>query len=172
MARPSRHLEALEVLRDFYREHGILPTIEVLARRMNYRSTSSAFNALGPLVAQGYVNREEEGGRLLPGPNFLPRTRAPAKPPGMPELGGKTIDEYLRASRRGTVLVQVATNALARHGVLKGDFLLVSKTEAPSKGALVVARRGRGLTVAPVGEASEHDSQTVLGVLIAQFRKY
>ena len=90
----------------------------------------------------------------------------------MPELGGKTIDEYLRASRRGTVLVQVATNALARHGVLKGDFLLVSKTEAPSKGALVVARRGRGLTVAPVGEASEHDSQTVLGVLIAQFRKY
>jgi len=62
MARPSRHLEALQILRSHYLEFGVLPTIEVLAEKMDYRSTSSAHNAIQPLLKQGVITQEMEGG--------------------------------------------------------------------------------------------------------------
>lgn len=163
MARPSRHLEALQILRSHYLEFGVLPTIEVLAEKMNYRSTSSAHNAIQPLLKQGVITQEMEGGRLLPGPGFLPKK-------AYAELGGQGVGEFLEAEDTDTAIVEITNNSLEGEGIHKGDFLLISKSSDANLGDLLLIQNKRSFRLEPF--TGTPPRRTPIGLVLAQFRKY
>lgn len=86
MPRPPRDAEARQLLVEYYSEQGVLPTVEVVAQLMGYRSTSSAHNTIQHLVSSGFLGQAEREGRLVPGPLF--RAAGPQPPLGdaAPEL--------------------------------------------------------------------------------------
>lgn len=166
MARPSRHLEALQILKQHYKESGVLPTIEVLAAKMGYKSTSSAHNAIQPLLKDGTITQEASGGRLIPGPGFSPKKSHKA----YPELAGKSIGDFLDNGDRDTLVIEITNNSLQGEGILKGDFLLVSTSAEPQPGDQLLIQNKRSFLLEPFhGQASR---QRPIGVVLAQFRKY
>lgn len=166
MSRPSRHLEALQILKQHYKESGVLPTIEVLAAKMGYKSTSSAHNAIQPLLKDGTITQEVSGGRLIPGRGFSPRKSH--KP--YPELGGASIGEFLDTKGQDTSVIEITNTSLQGEGILKGDFLLVSTSAEPQAGDQLLVQNKRSFRLEPFhGQASR---QRPIGVVLAQFRKY
>lgn len=166
MPRPSRHLEALQILQDYYLETGVLPTIEVLAQKMGYRSTSSAHNVIQPLLKDMFITQEAHGGRLLPGPGFpFDKTLRT-----FPELGGIGIGDFLDTADSDAALVEITNNSLQGEGILKGDFLLTSKSAEPQPGDLLLIQNKHSFRLASYEDASPRRRQS--GVVLAQFRKY
>ena len=155
MPRPSRSVEALEVLRTYYREHGILPTIEVLTELMGYRSPGSTYPVVKALVTAGYLQQEGKGGRLKPGPIFLEPTGCGPTFQIQPPKGCKTV---------------LATVADCEHGILAGDVLIFDATSTGAPGVVVVIQEGLEISVATVTE--ELHPAGILGVLHLQYRNY
>lgn len=166
MPRPSRHLEALQILREHYEKFGALPTIEVLAEKMWYMSTSSAHNAIQPLLQDGIVTQDVRRGRLLPGRGFIQKKTSKT----YPELGGKGIGEYLEARAPDATLVEITNNSLAGEGIHKGDFLLISKSSDAKLGDLFLFQNKRSFRLEPF--TGTPPRRTPIGLVLAQFRKY
>ena len=155
MPRPSRSVEALEVLRTYYREHGILPTIEVLTELMGYRSPGSTHPVVKALVSSGHLQQEGKGGRLKPGPLFVePTDHGPSFHFRTPE-GCKSA---------------LATTEDREHGILVGDVLIYVMTSQPEPGDIVVIQDGPTVSVATVAE--NRTPTGILGVLHLQYRNY
>lgn len=163
MARPSRHLEALQILREHYQASGALPTIEVLAEKMGYKSTSSAHNAIQPLLKHGVITQDVQGGRFLPGPGFSTKS-------AYTELAGKGIGEFLEAGDPDTEVVEITNNSLEGEGVRKGDFLLISKSTDANVGDLLLIRNKRSFRIEPF--TGTPPRRAPIGLVLAQFRKY
>lgn len=165
MPRPSRIDEAKVEIDRFYAEHGVMPTIEGFARAMGYRSTSSAHNTVMGLVKSGYLTREERGGRILPGPLFV-RPNAKSAPParqGIPE----EIVNSLPAGVNLAVL-EVPNESLAEHAIRIGDMLVLANPDRTDLSDLMLQSRGTALAIS----GQRKSGWRVLGVLVAQFRRY
>lgn len=161
MPRPSRLDEAKDKLRAYYAEHGGMPSIQTFAEVMSYASPSSAHDVTNALVQQGFLAKDERGGRLLPGPLFGSKRRQATSIPA----------ELLDALPKGVDL-QVVTvpkgSPLATGGVLAGDYLVLAPAERTdlSSTLLLTKARKRVLSAAPL------DGWQVSAVVVAQFRAY
>lgn len=164
MSRPSRHLEALQILRAYYRQSGVLPTVEVLAAKMGYKSTSSAYNAIQPLLQEGLVL--QDGRRLIPGRGFKSKTARKR----YPELGAASLSEFLETDGHDTAVIEITNSSLEGEGILKGDFLLISNSAEPSPGDLLLIQNKHSFRLVSYEDASPRRRQS--GVVLAQFRKY
>jgi hypothetical protein len=165
MPRPSRIAEAKVEIDRFYAEHGVMPTIEAFARAMGYHSTSSAHNAVMGLVKSGYLTQEERGGRLLPGPLFVrPNAKSgPSASQGIPE----EIVNSLPAGVNLAVL-EVPNESLAEHAIRIGDMLVLANPDRTDLSDLMLQSRGAALAIS----GQRKSGWRVLGVLVAQFRRY
>ena len=164
MSRPSRHLEALQILRAHYRQSGVLPTLEVLAAKMGYRSTSSAYHTIQPLLREGLVL--QDGRRLVPGRGFKSKTANKR----YPVLGAASISEFLDTNAQDTAVIEITNSSLEGEGILKGDFLLISNSAEPSPGHLLLIQTKHSFRLASYEDASPRRRRS--GVVLAQFRKY
>ena len=166
MPRPSRTEEAKAVITGFYAEHGVMPTIGVLAEAMAYRSTSSAHNTVMGLVREGYLSQDQRGGRLLPGPGFA-RPGNVHKAPSGGQVLPPEIASSLPAGVELTVL-EVPDSSLVADAICAGDMLVLAPLSRTDLSDLLVQSRGSTLAV-----GNKHKSGwKLLGVLVAQFRRY
>lgn len=165
MPRPSRIDEAKVEIDRFYAEHGVMPTIEGFARAMGYRSTSSAHNTVMGLVKSDYLTREERGGRLLPGPLFV-RPNAQSAPPARQGIPEEVVNS-LPAGVNLAVL-EVPNESLAEHAIRIGDMLVLANTDRTDLSDLMLQSRGTALAIS----GQRKSGWRVLGVLVAQFRRY
>jgi SOS-response transcriptional repressor LexA len=165
MPRPSRIDEAKVEIDRFYAEHGVMPTIEGFARAMGYRSTSSAHNTVMGLVKSGYLAQEERGGRLLPGPLFV---RPNAKPGATTSQGIPA--EIVNSLPTGVKLavLEVPNESLVEHAIRVGDMLVVADPGRTDLSDLLLQSRGVALVIS----GQRKPGWRVLGVLVAQFRRY
>lgn len=161
MPRPSRVDEAKEKLRAYYAEHGGMPSIQTFAEVMSYASPSSAHDVTNALVQQGFLAKDERGGRLLPGPLFGSKRRQATSIPA----------ELLDALPKGVDL-QVVTvpkgSPLATGGVLAGDYLVLAPANRTDLSDILMFKRGQTRRMAQTAAPGWN----VAGVVVAQFRSY
>lgn len=158
MSRPSRTPEALAILRSYYQQNGILPTIEVMTQLMGYRSSGSTFPVIKALVADGYLEQEERGGRLKPGIGFVSGQSdgAPAFQLSYP-VGCKTI--------------RATCASLPELAVLPGDVLVYDPNTKPAADDVLVVHSGKDVFVQSFSLGAGAPSG-FLGVIQFQYRSY
>lgn len=167
MPRPSRKEEAKEVLRTYYTENGVMPTIEGFARAMGYRSTASAHKAVKALIEERYLGQEERGGRLLPGATF-PRASSPGAAPAVSLRVPPEITASLPDGVSLTVYVVPNDSLLAEHAVCAGDSLVLVNLTRTDLSDLILQKRGSVLTI----DRHLKSGWRAIGLLVAQFRTY
>jgi SOS-response transcriptional repressor LexA len=165
MPRPPRTEEAKVAISAYYAEHGGMPTIEVFAKVMGYRSTSSAHNTVKALVREAFLAQEERGGRLLPGPQFV-RPTAKQFTSVIPQIPPE-LAAVLPAGVELNVL-EVPNDSLAEHAILVGDMLVLAPPARTDLSDQLLQQKGVVLAIA----GSRKPGWRALGVLVAQFRKH
>lgn len=149
---------AKEVLAGYYREHGIMPSVQRLAQLLGVSSTSSAHYLVQKLRDEGYLAANEFG-KLTPGPLFQ---RGPARPAVPPEL--------LRELPAGEELTVVQVDETWREDsrFLPGDLLILAPPEGASVNDLLVLRRGSARMVS----GGPRSGWRPEGVLLGQYRAF
>lgn len=164
--RPSRQEEAKTAIDAYYAEHGVMPTIKMLAQVMGYRSTASAHATVMALVKTGYLGQEDRGGRLLPGAGFTRTTRAATAStpePGIPAEILKCLPADVEL-----MVFTVPVRSLVDRAILEGDHLVLAPQERTDLSSHLLLSRGAVLSI---GSRPKLGWKT-LGVLMAQFRSY
>jgi hypothetical protein len=150
---------AKEALAEYYREHGIMPSVQKLADLLGLASTSSAHYLVRKLRDEGHLAANEQG-KLAPGPLF---EKAPGRP-GVPL-------ELLRAlpdAERLQVLCVDETWKMEEGDFQPGDLLVVAPVETSERGDLLVLRRGSARIISN-GTRAGWRAQ---GVLVGQYRAF
>lgn len=133
-------------LRDYYAQHGSLPSYAGLGAVVGFRAKNAAFKLAGRLQEAGYL-RSAPGGKLAPTQRFfgLPLV-APTVRAGVPEAieaqeaaEQVTLDGYLIDVPSRTVLIRVKGDSMRDAGILEGDLAAVERSETAQAGELVVA---------------------------------
>jgi hypothetical protein len=164
VARPSRIDEAKEQLQAYYAERGAMPSIKAFAELMGYRSPSSAHDVTKALVVAGFLAREERAGRLLPGPAFPRDATAGANHPLPAELR-QLLPPNVHVQ---VTVVVVSGKTFEGDGLLEGDHLVVAPPERLDLSSTLLLAKGRQRALA----TAHRDGWTVVGVVLAQFRRY
>ncbi len=149
---------AKEVLAGYYREHGIMPSIQRLAELLGVASTSSAHYVVQKLRDEGYLAANEYG-KLTPGPQFH-------KAPGRPAIPAALV-EVLPAGPELRV-VQVDENWKVDESVWEGDLLVLAPSEHVELSQLLVLRRGTTYVLA----SEPRPGWRAEGVVVGQYRAY
>jgi hypothetical protein len=151
---------ARKALAGYYREHGIMPSVQSLAALLGVTSTSSAHYVVQKLRDEGYLAANEHG-KLTPGPLF-------PKAPGRPELPSELLKELPAAE--GLQVLRVEEDWKLEEGApfIPGDLLIVGPVEGFTAGDLLVLRRG---SVRQVSTGLRTGWQAV-GVLVGQYRAF
>lgn len=160
----ERDNTAKELLTRYYRDRGVLPSVQTFAELMGYTSTSSAHYTLSKLVEQGFLGKEDRGGRLMPGPAFDRRAAtASARLVAIP-------DELRLALPAGVELTTLVVDDRfnADEAIWPGDMLVLAPAARTDLSELLVLRRGGAFVTA--GEP--RSGWSVVGVLVAQFRSF
>jgi repressor LexA len=179
-------------LLDFLATHSYQPSVREIAKRFRIRSTKSVSELLTSLTLKGYIRREAGRSR---GVTLLGVAGAPGVQPVAvwegPPPPGAPVPRYVTVDRRmvpadDCFLLRLADAALATHGLLAGDYVLVSPSARALDGDTVAARVGqqavarlllrRGAVVALQGpgladtSAGPGDDAAVLGVVVGVIR--
>jgi len=132
-------------LRDYFAEHGVLPSYAVMAPLIGLRSKASVAKFVARLQRYGLV-RKGPGGRLVPTRAFHARPVVGRAPAGFPSPADElmedalTIDDYLVDHPARTVLVHVRGDSMVGAGIQDGDYVVVERTTQARPGQIVVAR--------------------------------
>lgn len=144
MGRKSIDLkEAAEVLKDFNRAEGRMPTITEIAETFGYRSKNAAFELVEKLVDHGLLAKDARGRvRLVSnGVRVLGTIQA-----GLPTMADEdvqesvSLDTYLVEKPEETFLVKVQGDSMIDAGIKEGDMVLVERGRTAREGDIVVAR--------------------------------
>lgn len=134
-------------LRDYYAEHGILPSLGellVMLRSDNITSKGTLAWIIDRLEEAGIVARGV-GGRLKPGANFAGFPVGRPVPAGVPDTGDapaeerRSIDAWLAPNPSKTRLVPINGDSMVDAGLLDGDIAVYEVREEADIGAIVYA---------------------------------
>jgi repressor LexA len=181
-------------LLDFLAEHTFQPSVREIGKQLKIPSTKSVTDLLASLEKKGYVAREAGRSRGVTIVGFAGGAGTIPVPvvqhvPGRAEL--ETVD-HLTLDRRlvssdDAFLVRASSEQAPRHGVRRGDLVLVNPSTRAKDGDVVVVRlrdliivramtrKGATLHLAAPGhgealELGPGDEYVVLGVLGGVFR--
>lgn len=149
---------AREVLAGYYREHGIMPSVQRLAELLGVSSTSSAHYVVQKLRDEGYLAANEFG-KLTPGPQFL-------KVPGRPAIPSELVAVLPAGSELR--VVQVDENWKVDDSIWVGDLLVLAPADQVELSHLLVLQRGRTFALANEPRAGWR----VQGVVVGQYRQH
>ena len=160
MDRPRSPLpHAKEVLAGYYREQGIMPSVQTLADLLGVSSTSSAHYIVQRLRDEGYLAANEFG-KLTPGPQFHKALERPDIP-----------TELLKELPAGEDLVVVRVQEewrLEEGDFRAGDLLVLAPVESAANGDLLLLRRGSLRRVS----GAMRTGWRAEGVLVGQYRAF
>ncbi len=187
----ERETAALSILRDYYRQHRVIPSYAEMGDMIGL-SKQGAVKLASRLMLRGLL-KKGPGGRLVPAAGFFERSLAGVAPAGFAspaaELMGDaiTIDEYLVEHPSSTVLVEVQGDSMVDAGIHSGDMLVVERRGSSDVGKIVVAivdgdftikylqRDRQGYYLQPANEQFSiirpEDSLEIYGEVVGQFRK-
>ena len=159
MERPrSPPPNAKEALAGYYREHGIMPSVQTFAQLLGFASTSSAHYVVQKLREEGFLAANEHG-KLTPGPQFF-------KAPGRPAIPAALV-AALPAGHELRVM-RVDENWKGDDSVWAGDLLVLAPPERLELSDLLVLQRGGTRMLA--NEA--RPGWRVQGVVVGQYRPH
>ena len=159
MDRPRSQLpHAKDALAGYYREHGIMPSVQTFAQLLGVSSTSSAHYVVQKLREEGYLGANEHG-KLTPGPQFF-------KAPGRPTIPAALV-AALPAGHELRVL-RVDKNWKGDDSVWAGDLLVLAPVDQVELSNLLVLSRGRTFMLAN----EPQPGWRVQGVVVGQYRPH
>lgn len=193
MTATSSDRDRLDRLRDFYAQHGILPSYQAIADLLGYRSTSAAAAMVGRLSGEGFLEKGH-GGRVCPGKRFFERPFAVGSVPAglavaAEDLGTnhRRIDELLVRHPSRSIMVRVEGESMVLAGLLDGDHVVVELNSPANIGDIVVAIVDGKATVKYLAHEKgqyylrpgnpkfqdiwPEDGLQVLGLVVGSFRK-
>lgn len=148
---------AKEVLAAYYREQGIMPSVQRLAELLGVSSTSSAHYVVQKLRDEGYLAANEFG-KLTRGPQFQ-------KAPGRPAVPAALV-EVLPAGPELRV-VQVDENWKVDDSIWEGDLLVLAPVDQVELSHLML-RRGNTFVLANEPRPGWRSQ----GVVVGQYRAH
>lgn len=149
---------ARDALAGYYREHGIMPSVQTLADLLGVASTSSAHYVVQKLREEGYLAANEHG-KLTPGPLF-------DKAPSHPSIPAALL-QVLPAGAELRVL-QVDQNWKVDDSIWEGDLLVLAPADQVELSNLLVLQRGNTFLLA--NEA--RPGWRAQGVVVGQYRPH
>ena len=183
----------LEKLRDYYAEHGVLPSYSTMMALLGLRSKSPIAALVARLKLAGFLEFSPDK-RLKPGRRFFERPIFDSVRAGFPSPAGDsrydmlTIDEYLVERPSSTVLVTVKGDSMMDAGILAGDTVIVEKRHSANVGDMVVAIVDNEFTLKTLDKEKGQfvlkpanpaypvirpkGEMEIFGVVVGQFRKY
>ena len=141
---PIEPLELVGALRDYYAEHGVMPSYATLSDLAGIRAKSWTHTLVAQLREAGFLDVTPDK-RLKPGPRFFERALAESVRAGLPEQAHDTgaqsitIDNYLIRKPSQTSLVRVKGDSMVGAGILDGDLAVVEWRTDARPGEIVVA---------------------------------
>jgi repressor LexA len=144
--RPSRDLEYLEKLQDYYAEHRVIPSYSVLAALWGISAKSWVSECVKRFEEAGFLDWTPDK-QLKPGRRFFERrvAHAPVQA-GLPNPAlaegydfVSSIDEMVVRVPSKTVVVPVKGDSMVDAGILDGDKLVVEVQPHANVGDIVVA---------------------------------
>jgi SOS-response transcriptional repressor LexA len=136
--------ELVDALRDYYAEHGVMPSYATLSGLAGIKAKSWTHTLVGLLREEGVLDVTPDK-RLKPGPRFFERELADSVRAGLPEQVSDapaqtiTIDSYLIPHPSQTSLVRVKGDSMVDAGILEGDLAVVEWRSNARVGEVVVA---------------------------------
>lgn len=136
--------ELVDALRDYYAEHGVMPSYSTLSDIAGIRAKSWTHTLVGMLREEGILDVTPDK-RLKPGLKFFERELADSVRAGLPEQATDaptqtiTIDSYLIPHPSKTSLVRVKGDSMIDAGILEGDLAVVEWRNDARIGEIVVA---------------------------------
>jgi repressor LexA len=135
--------QLVDVLRDYYAEHSVLPSYATLSALAGIRAKSWTHTLVAQLREAGFLDIAPDR-RLKPGPRFFERELAESVRAGVPEQAPDsshtiTIDSYLIQKPSQTSLVRVKGDSMTGAGILDGDLAVVEWRTDAWPGDIVVA---------------------------------
>lgn len=189
----NRDAEYLDLLRDYYAEHRVMPSFSGIARLIGLRTTSAVSAFVARMKKHGFLSSSPDK-RLQPGRGFFERQVVDKVKAGQPQAAnepgprGLNIDEYLIEAPSRTELLTVDGDSMIDAGLLPGDTLVVMKGAPTSLGDIVVAvvdgeftvkylaKDKAGFYLEPANKAHSpiraKESLNLYGVVAGVFRKY
>lgn len=194
----KKQKEVLDYFQDYYREHGILPSLREAAEDLGMKSHSAVHRYLDVLDDKGFIKKGEYHTKrnfeiIAPGDDLLfAGTVAAGEPLEVVEEGTETIEVPKRFvdSRKKRYVLEVEGDSMQDMGLLSGDYVVVESREEADNGEVVVAMLNGGATLKelkknktgveliPKNEKYKpikvggDDDFSVIGVLIGSFRQY
>ena len=144
--RPSRDLEYLEKLQDYYAEHRVIPSYSVLAALWGISAKSWVSECVKRFEEAGFLDWTPDN-QLKPGRRFFERrvAHAPVQA-GLPNPAlaegydfVSSIDEMVVRVPSKIVVVPVKGDSMVDAGILDGDKLVVEVQPHANVGDIVVA---------------------------------
>jgi SOS regulatory protein LexA len=180
-------------LRDYYADHGVLPSYATVMALLGLRSKSPVAALVARLKLAGFLESSPDK-RLKPGRRFFERPIHDSVRAGFPSPAGDmrhdmlTIDDYLVAHPSSTVLVTVKGDSMIDAGILPGDTVIVEKRNSANAGDMVIAIVDNEFTLKTLGKDKGQfvlkpanpaypvirpkGDLEIFGVVVGQFRKY
>lgn len=138
----------------FFKQHGRMPSYSELQSLTHYKSKGGVAKLVDKLEERNFLRRDQ-GGKLIPGFNFL------ALPfPGMVEAGfpspadlgfanGERLDLYNFLVRKPneTFIHQVTGDSMIGDGIYPGDMVVSERTSSAKVGKIVIAEVNGSCTI-------------------------
>jgi repressor LexA len=185
--------QCLAALREYYAQHGVLPSYAGIGKLVGLRSKASVAELVTRLKDDGFLGASPDR-RLKPGPHFFERTVAESVRAGMPAAASDitsdavSIDRFLIPHPSRTVLITVKGDSMMGAGILEGDVVIVEKRPTANVGDIVVAILENEFTVKRLAREKgrvvlrpENKAYPIIrpkgdieifGVVVGQFRSY
>ena len=131
-------------LRDYYAEHGVLPSYATLTELAGIRAKSWTHTLVAQLREERFLDVTPDK-RLKPGPRFFERDLFESIRAGLPEHAPEdsssvvTIDRYLIPRPSKTSLVRVKGESMKDAGILAGDLAVIEWRTSAKVGDVVAA---------------------------------
>ncbi len=157
----SRQRAIYDFIVERVRGRGIPPSLTEIAQAFELASASGVADHLRAIERKGYIRRRPGMARGIELTDLSQRHNPSDTAVRVPVIGTLPARKRLSAEGRkrrhllfdsrlaghGAIAVRVNLSGLERHGILRGDYVIVVSGTKPAAGELAVGQIGRGTTL-------------------------